>query len=73
SDKLTPHVLRHFCASQLYFSGMDLIAIQETLGHAWIATTMNYVHEGSGIASDGRETAGRLISRVSEWSLLSLA
>jgi integrase/recombinase XerD len=44
SDKLTPHVLRHFCASQLYFSGMDLIAIQETLGHAWIATTMNYVH-----------------------------
>ena len=44
SDRLTPHVLRHFCASQLYLGGMDLIAIQETLGHAWIATTMNYVH-----------------------------
>jgi integrase/recombinase XerD len=44
SARLTPHVLRHFCASQLYFGGMDLIAIQETLGHAWIATTMNYVH-----------------------------
>jgi integrase/recombinase XerD len=44
SDSLTPHVLRHFCASQLYLGGMDLIAIQETLGHAWIATTMNYVH-----------------------------
>jgi integrase len=44
SGKLTPHVLRHFCASQLYFTGMDLIVIQETLGHAWIATTMNYVH-----------------------------
>jgi integrase/recombinase XerD len=29
---LTPHVLRHFCASQLYLSGMDLIAIQEVLG-----------------------------------------
>jgi Phage integrase family len=43
-EKLTPHVLRHFCASQLYFSGMDLIAIKETLGHVWIATTMNYVH-----------------------------
>lgn len=41
---LTPHVLRHYCASQLYAQGMDLIAIQETLGHAWIATTMNYVH-----------------------------
>ncbi len=41
---VTPHVLRHFCASELYLAGMDLIAIQATLGHAWIATTMNYVH-----------------------------
>ena len=41
---VTPHVLRHFCASRLYLAGMDLIAIQATLGHAWIATTMNYVH-----------------------------
>ncbi|MEV2221770.1 tyrosine-type recombinase/integrase [Nocardia vinacea] len=43
-ESLTPHVLRHFCASQLYLGGMDLIAIQETLGHSWVATTMNYVH-----------------------------
>ncbi len=42
-DVVTPHVLRHFCASQLYLGGMDLIAIQATLGHAWIATTMQYV------------------------------
>ena len=41
---LTPHVLRHFCASQLYLGGMDLLAIQEALGHAWVATTMGYVH-----------------------------
>jgi len=43
-DVVTPHVLRHFCASQLYLGGMDLIAVQATLGHAWIATTMQYVH-----------------------------
>jgi integrase/recombinase XerD len=42
--KVTPHVLRHFCASQLYQGGMDLIAIQTILGHAWVATTMSYVH-----------------------------
>jgi site-specific recombinase XerD len=41
---LTPHVLRHFCASQLYLGGMDLLAIQQALGHSWVATTMAYVH-----------------------------
>ncbi|MDQ2708152.1 MAG: site-specific integrase [Actinomycetota bacterium] len=44
SEVVTPHVLRHFCASQLYLGGMDLLAIQATLGHAWIATTISYVH-----------------------------
>lgn len=44
TDKLTPHVLRHYCASQMYLNGVDLIAIQELLGHAWVATTMKYVH-----------------------------
>ena len=32
TERVTPHVLRHFCASQLYLGGMDLVAIQETLG-----------------------------------------
>jgi site-specific recombinase XerD len=44
TDRLTPHVLRHYCASQLYLGGMDLVAVQELLGHSWIATTMRYVH-----------------------------
>ncbi|MEV6358145.1 tyrosine-type recombinase/integrase [Streptomyces hydrogenans] len=44
AEKLTPHVLRHFCASELYSGGLDLVAIQEVLGHSWIATTMRYVH-----------------------------
>jgi len=42
--RLTPHVLRHYCASELYRQGMDLLAIQELLGHWWVATTMRYVH-----------------------------
>ena len=44
TERVTPHVLRHFCASQLYLGGMDLVAIQQALGHAWVATTMNYIH-----------------------------
>jgi site-specific recombinase XerD len=42
--RLTPHVLRHYCASQLYLTGMDLVAVQELLGHEWVCTTMRYVH-----------------------------
>ncbi|MET9324603.1 site-specific integrase [Streptomyces sp. NPDC003038] len=40
----TPHVLRHFCASELYLGGLDLLGIQEVLGPSWIATTMRYIH-----------------------------
>ena len=42
--RLTPHVLRHFAASDLYRDGMDVVAIQELLGHSWINTTMIYVN-----------------------------
>jgi integrase len=31
-DRMSPHVLRHYCASQLYLSGVDLISIQEMYG-----------------------------------------
>lgn len=44
SGRLTPHVLRHYCASSLYGSGMDLKALQELLGHQWLATTSGYIH-----------------------------
>jgi len=64
-DRVTPHVLRHFCASQLYLGGMDLIAIQQALGHAWVATTMNYIHVHATHVEDAwvtgqQRAAGRL-------------
>jgi site-specific recombinase XerD len=42
--KLTPHGLRHFCASSLYERGVDLKAIQDLLGHEWLSTTTGYIH-----------------------------
>jgi integrase len=44
TGKLTPHALRHYCASSLYARGVDLKAIQELLGHSWLSTTTLYVH-----------------------------
>jgi site-specific recombinase XerD len=44
NKRLTPHVLRHYCASSLYVWGMDLKAIQEILGHEWLSTTTRYIH-----------------------------
>ncbi|HEX5115992.1 MAG TPA: tyrosine-type recombinase/integrase [Pseudonocardiaceae bacterium] len=44
SGRLTPHGLRHYCASSLYLHGMDLKSIQELLGHEWLATTTRYIH-----------------------------
>jgi len=37
-------VLRH-SASQLRLADMDLLAIQATLGHAWVATTTGAVRQ----------------------------
>lgn len=42
--RLSPHGLRHFCASSLYARGMDLKAIGELLGHEWLSTTTRYIH-----------------------------
>lgn len=44
SGRLTPHTLRHFCASSMYGRGVDLKAIQELLGHEWLSTTTRYIH-----------------------------
>ena len=65
SGRLTPHVLRHYCASSLYASGMDLKALQELLGHQWLSTTTHDVRSDY-VEQAWTDANRRLESRLGE-------
>lgn len=62
AEWFSPHAMRRACATHNYERGVDLVAIQQLLGHWTVASTMRYVRQPSGIASDGCVSAGHLLT-----------
>jgi integrase/recombinase XerD len=42
--RVWPHLMRHTLASNMLHRGANLLSIKEQLGHAYLATTMIYLH-----------------------------
>lgn len=66
AGRLSPHMLRHYCASNLYEQGMTLKAIQELLGHSWLSTTTQYIHvRSTHIETSWAAATERTLARLS--------
>jgi integrase/recombinase XerD len=56
-ERFSPHDLRHACATRNYERGVDLVAIQQLLGHWHIGTTMKYVSPSATFIEDAYRRA----------------
>jgi integrase len=44
AERFSPHALRRACATHNYERGVDLVAVQQLLGHWTVSSTMRYVN-----------------------------
>ena len=56
-SRFSPHTLRHACATRNYERGVDLVAIQQMLGHWHVGTTMRYVTPSATFIEDAYRRA----------------
>jgi integrase/recombinase XerD len=57
AQRFSPHGLRHACATHNYERGVDLVAIQQMLGHWNVGTTMRYVSPSATFIEDAYRRA----------------
>lgn len=64
--RITPHQLRHCCATLLLNAGAPVLSVQALLGHKRIDTTLNYarLYDGT-IAADYYKAVAQVESRLS--------
>jgi integrase/recombinase XerD len=55
--RFSPHALRHACATRNYERGVDLVAIQQMMGHWHVGTTMRYVTPSATFIEDAYRRA----------------
>jgi site-specific recombinase XerD len=60
---VTPHQLRHSCATLLLNSGAPVLTVQAILGHKWVDTTLGYARLYDGTVAADYYAAMALIER----------
>ncbi len=61
---VTPHLLRHSCATVLSERGTEIKVIQEICGHAYQATTERYIHARAGADRVAIDTLGEVVTNA---------
>lgn len=57
TERFSPHALRRACATHNYERGVDLVAIQQLLGHWTVSSTMRYVRPSTTFIEDAYRRA----------------
>jgi len=67
AERFSPHAIRRACATHNYERGMDLVAIQQRLGHWQVGTTMGYVRPSATFIEDAyRRAVSATLSALDE-------